>query len=88
MSNSEEFSSSEIANFMRKMMHQSRRYKKKGVKKIFSDNKKRGKSSTKSKLKSYVVCFKCNRRDTINCPKLKKAKGQDEKKEGIESYLE
>lgn len=81
----EEFSSSEMMNFVRKKMHRCRRYNKKVIKSIFNDNKKRGKSPIKSKLKSKVFYFECNRKGhyKANCPELIKQKHNPKKKRAL-----
>ncbi|XP_074590609.1 uncharacterized protein LOC141846459 [Curcuma longa] len=81
----DESSSSEIANFVRRMMRRSRKYNKNDVKKIFAD--KKGKSSTKVRGKTDMVCFECNRKGHIRseCPDLAKEEDKQRRKKALKA---
>ena len=78
----EELSSSEMANFVRRMMRHSRKFDKKDVKKIFNDEKRKGKSLVDSKNKTDVICYECKKKGhyKTECPKLKKQEEKIKKK--------
>ncbi|XP_074556829.1 uncharacterized protein LOC141812719 [Curcuma longa] len=78
----EESSSSEMANFVRKMMRRSRRFNKNDVKRMLTDNNRRGKFHENFKFKTDVVCYECHKRGHVknDCPEVKKQEDKLKKK--------